>query len=143
MSDEERGDGEDRREINRDPVEFGPSTPPLEWLMAGIGALLALGVIGALVVGGTSGGSGPPAFTTEVVRTVDQSTTTLMVVDVANTGQRAATAVTVRAAVDGRDVAEAQIDHLPRGATETVGLLLEGSRGADDATVRVVGFTEP
>lgn len=139
-----RGAHDDRDDhTDRDPVEFGAGTPPLEWAMAVLGALIVGALLAVLVIDGITAPSGPPAPEATVASTVQQGPRTLLLVEVTNTGGRSAEAVVVRAEAGGSDVAQATVDHLPRGATETVGLLLGPDVDPSAATVRVTGFRQP
>lgn len=115
--------------------------------MAGVGALLALGVLAQLVVSGLAREDRPPAFRVDVVEVMAQDGSHLARVEVRNTGGTAAAAVQVEARLTGDDgsveQAHAELEHLPVGAARTAGLVFDRDPAEGSLTAGVVGFRLP
>ncbi|MBY5161342.1 hypothetical protein [Salsipaludibacter albus] len=138
-------DGDDQS--GRDPVSFGSSTPPAEWAMAGVGALLAIVLVTVLVVVGLTTRREPPGFELRVTEvSVVDADTSLVRVDVSNVGGAPAEAVLVEGhrTDDPGPPSRAEVDHLSAGSMASVGLFFTGPRPEpDDLDLRVVGFRHP
>lgn len=132
---------------DRDPVELGPGTPLAEWVMAALGALIAVAVIAQLVVSGLARDDRPPEFRLEVVEVAAVGSSYLARIDVRNVGGTAAAGVQVKGRLsrDGASSqdAHAQLEHLPAGATRTVGMLFDDDPSSGSLTTAVVGFRLP
>lgn len=143
-SQQEGLDGE--RPQNPDPVEFTSATPPAEWAIAAVGALLACGIIVLLAVQSINSGDGPPLLSTAVTGVVAASTDGHLVRgSVSNSGGQAASNVQVegRLYVDGDMVesASAELDYVPAGTDRPFVLLF--ARDPDDGRLETMatGFT--
>ena len=135
----DRADGD---ATDRDPVSFGASTPPGEWAMAAVGALVVGLLLAVLVHQGITADTATPTFRTQVVSVTTVDDRHVVTVEVTNTGGTAASAIMVMGDVASAQ-AQAQVDHLAPGASATVGLVLPGRASPEDLQVRVAGFRHP
>ena len=140
-------EGGDRDSIgDRDPVDFNSSTPPAEWALAGVGAALAVVMIGFLVVVAVRAPDAPPQLTGRVVAVTSGGEGYTVDAEIHNSGGAAARTIAVKGelVVDGEvvETATAQLDYLPGGASRRVGLLFEHDPALGEVDVAPEGFTE-
>ena len=132
---------------DRDPVEFDTATPPAEWAIAIVGAVLACVIIGYLAVEGLRGSDGPPVLSIRVVEIFTGPAGHVVEAEIANSGGRAAANVQIsgRLTVDDAVVEEvhAQLDYVPADATRRFSLVF----GRDPTTGRLdispTGYSGP
>ena len=128
---------------DRDPVSFGASTPPGEWVMAAVGALVVGLLLAVLIHQGLTSDTATPTFRTQIVSIVTVDDEDVVTVEVTNTGGTAASAITVTGDVASSPDAQARVDHLAPGASATVALVVPAGAAPGDLPVRVTGFRHP
>lgn len=138
------GDGDDRRDW--DSVAFDANTPPAEWVLAGIGAVFAVLIIGLLAVYAVRNPDTPPELAADAVEVIDRGGPYLVAGELTNTGGASASNVTVEGAlvVDGREVeaAEVVVDYVPAGVTEEFFLVFDRDPRRGRVELRPTGFIE-
>ncbi|MBW3577642.1 MAG: hypothetical protein KY462_07890 [Actinobacteria bacterium] len=132
---------------DRDPVVLGSGTPLLEWVIALIGAALAVAILVVLVLSAVNRSDGPPQPQARPHATVTQPDSYLVTVDVINRGGTAATGVQIQGELHASGAVvertEAVVDVLPPSSSRRVGLVFERDPAAHEVRVRVIGFEQP
>ena len=125
----------------------GGHTPILEWVLAAVGVMVAVGIVAYLVFLGLSTGSGPPDLQARAVRTVAQGSSHMVLVEVENVGGGPAAAVVVQGRLfdDGTEVqtSEATIDYVPVNSTTDAAIVFSVPPDQFELQLRVLGYTTP
>ncbi|HEX6063697.1 MAG TPA: hypothetical protein VFZ04_05715 [Longimicrobiales bacterium] len=116
--------------------------------MAGIGAVLVIGALGALVMDGTKNEIAAPAITLEVDTIIPTGANYVVKVRAKNSGGETAAAVVIEgvlAQLNGAQVerSELVLDYLPRRSSRTVGLIYRNDPRALSLSLRAVGYQTP
>lgn len=121
--------------------------PLWEWLIAAIGSVLILFVLGALVWEAVSESKSPPRIELRVKETVPHGSGELVLIEAHNHGGQVASAVKVRGALRSGDnvmeTREVTIDYLPRRSSRIVGLFFLQPTADHDLRLEPIGFLQP
>ena len=135
------------RRPDRSATQRTAPTSPLEWVAAGIGALLTLGVIGYSLWEGLSGRPGPPVLQVEAQAPVDVPGGHVVPLVVRNDSHATAAAVEVRGVLEqaGQAVEErrATFAYVPGSGEARGGLVFERDPAAFTLRVSAEGYEEP
>ncbi|WP_129794213.1 hypothetical protein [Sphingosinicella sp. CPCC 101087] len=124
------------------------ATSLLEWLMAAVGALVALGLLGFIGWEAATGANeGPSVLVAQTERLVPAGDGFVAEVGVRNLSDSTAAAVQVEGALKQGDVAvetsRATIDYIPGRGDRKIGLLFTRDPATFPLEVRVTGYQEP
>ena len=122
--------------------------PIAEWVVAGIGAVLVIGALGALVMDGTKNEIAAPAITLEVDTIIPTGANYVVKVRAKNSGGETAAAVVIEGVLaqpNGAQVerSELVLDYLPRRSSRTVGLIYRNDPRTLSLSLRAVGYQTP
>ena len=122
-------------------------TPLWEWLIAAIGAVLILFVLGALVWEAVFESKSPPRIELRVKQTAPQGSGELVLIEAHNHGQQVASALKVRGVLRSGDTViesrEVTIDYLPHRSSKIVGLFFSQPTAGHDLRLEPIGFVQP
>ncbi|MFA4891930.1 hypothetical protein [Brevundimonas sp.] len=129
------------------PAPKSPASRPwLEWVVAGLGLAVTVGVLIVLAVSALTPAS-PPVLTARAVSVTPVGAGFRVEVEVRNSGRQTAAAVEVEGVLTppagAPETATATLDYAPGGGVETLNLLFreDPHQGRLDLTVR--GWSEP
>jgi len=121
--------------------------PAWEWVVALVGLILIVCVVGALVWEGMTGSRNPPLIELRVKKTVPHGSGELVLIEVYNRGGEVASDLKVRGSLrTGINVLEAReitIDFVPRDSSKVVGLFFSKPTAGHDLELEPIGFVEP
>ena len=125
-----------------------PATSPLEWLVAGLGALLALALLGFIGSEALSGANqGPAMLAVRAERIVPTPGGFVAELEVRNRSDSTAAAVQIEGMLkQGDEVVEtsrATIDYVPGRGRQQAGLLFTRDPAALRLEVRATGYQVP
>ena len=127
-------------------MEFDSATPPAEWALAAVGAVLACAVIGLLLFQALTGSDRPPLLSTRVTQIRSAPGGHMVGVEIRNAGSNAASNVQVdgRLLINGELVEEAgaQVDYVPADATRTFTLVFSRNPAEGRLEISPTGFAE-
>lgn len=115
-----------------------------EWVTGTVGLVLVIGALGVMLHDARRPDT-PPRLGTAVDSVQRVPAGFIAHVSVTNDGTEAAASVIVEGTIEGADPAtrsEATVDHLPAGATRSIGLMFQQHPGGA-LQVRVLGYAEP
>lgn len=129
----------------RKPKPAPARTPVLEWIVAGLGLLLVLTVLGVLVSEVAAGPDSPAEIEVRVVSVQPSGARWRVAVEATNSGDAAAAQVGIvgELAGDPSETAEAVLDYLPGGGERPATLVFDGDPRGRPLTLRAVGWIEP
>ncbi len=137
--------GEGRTDGERPPRARG-GTSPLEWVVAGLSALVVLGAAGFLVRE-AFGPSSPPRITIEADSVVRAGQGYLVEFRVRNGGRTTAAGLVVEGKLDGgtgpAETGEVTIDYVPAGGTRSAGLFFTRDPREGRLEIRPKGYDRP
>lgn len=114
--------------------------PTAEWVVAALGLLLTLALLGFLLRSALNGPRLPPDISVAVDSVVHQGTGWLAFVTAANAGDATAAEVTLEGAIDGSSRRSSVVlDYLPPRSSRSAVLLFSSDPSAR-LTVRATGF---
>jgi uncharacterized protein (TIGR02588 family) len=122
--------------------------PALEWIAAGIGLLLTLGILGAIGWEAVRGdGDRLPAIEVEVGRIVPAAGGYAVEVELRNLSPATAAGVEVEGELTRGDgttaISTVVVDYVPGRSTRTAGLFFREDPRAHGLKVRALGYSEP
>ncbi|QNM82505.1 TIGR02588 family protein [Sphingomonas sabuli] len=121
--------------------------PVLEWVAAGLGLILILGTFAFLAIEGLRGETSPPLLSVRPVSAERSSDAHLIEIEVENTSDRTAAAVTIEAALKSgeRDIetSSATFDYVPGKSTRKGGMLFIRDPRHYRLELRVTGYQNP
>ena len=121
--------------------------PAWEWMVALVGLILIVFVVGALIWEGVRGLRNPPLIELRVKKTVPQGSGELVLIEVYNRGDEVASDLKVRGSLRaGTNVLEAReitIDFVPRDSRKVVGLFFTQPTAGHDLKLEPIGFVAP
>jgi uncharacterized protein (TIGR02588 family) len=121
--------------------------PPAEWVDAGVGALLVVGALGALVSDSVDNEIAAPAITLEVDTVIPTAANYVVKVRAKNRGDETAAAVVIEGVLMQGDAqierSELVLDYLPRRSSRMVGLIYGNDPRAYSLALRAVGYQVP
>lgn len=131
-----------KRKPARQPV------PPLEWLSAALGVLLALAIVGALVREGLAGSDhAVPVLAVAPHRIVAAGGGYVVEVKVANGAPHTAASVQIEGKLTAPgaepETSNATIDYVPGRSSAKAGLLFAGDPREGELKLRVTGYEVP
>jgi uncharacterized protein (TIGR02588 family) len=139
---------DDADRVKSDPAG-GPLRPiPLaEWIVAAVGALLVVGIVGYLVFLAVSRDEAPPDVRVVAARVVAQQGGYVVRFRAINAGAQAAVQLLVEGQLVGSDgvteTSEATIDYLPPGAEREGGLIFSRDPREHELHLRAKGYVDP
>jgi uncharacterized protein (TIGR02588 family) len=135
---------------SKTPASRKPAdTSPLEWVVAGIGALLLLASAGYMIWYGVTASDKPPEVTAKALERTHFGGTLLVHVKVHNRGGSAAANVQLAGQLTGKDgspqSSRVVIDYVPQNAERDAYLQFAEPEGgqAGKLVLRVEGMTKP
>jgi uncharacterized protein (TIGR02588 family) len=118
-----------------------------EWIVAGLSAVLVLGVVGFLIYDGVRHPSTPPDITVEVDSIVPAGPGYLVLIRADNRGRNTAAEVTVEGELEadtGRvETSQTIIDYVPAGGQGRGGLYFQRDPRSLRLRLRAHGYREP
>ncbi len=118
-------------------------TPALEWIAAGLGALVALVILGTIGWQAiTARGDPVPLLTASVEAITPTGSGHVVTVRVTNASSRTAASVHVEGEIDGQ-VSSATVDYVPGHGEASAGLLVEADPRTSPLKLRVTGYEHP
>jgi uncharacterized protein (TIGR02588 family) len=124
-----------------------PHTPLVEWLAAGVSAVLVLAILGYTLREALTGPNGPPSLTVQADSVVPTAGHYLVMFTVRNDGGETAAAVTVHGALQRGDStleeSDASVDYVPIGGYRVGGVAFTADPRRDSLSLRVGGFETP
>lgn len=122
--------------------------PPFwEWVVASIGALLFLVLLGYLLFQAISGNGVPPDIVVEVTEFQKNGDNHLVIFEARNRGGQTAASVLIRGELERFGVtletAEATLDYLPPGSMHAGGLLFRRDPRELDLVITAAGYSRP
>jgi uncharacterized protein (TIGR02588 family) len=134
---------DDRHETRQKPSR----TPWLEWLAAGIGLVLTLGVLGSIGWQAFGDSSAPPAIVVEVMRVDAVEKGYRVEFRARNTAGSTAAQVEIegKLAADGAEVETGHVvfDYIPGHSERKGGMFFTREPQLDRLTLRALGFATP
>lgn len=134
-----------RRAAERAGDPFTPTR--LEWLVAGLGLLLLLAMVGFLLFEAFGAPETPPDLKVEVAGLAAVDAGYLVEFDVTNGGELAAAAVRIEgrlAKPDGSvEVSRAELGYVPPGSVRSGGLLFREDPAGGRLELRAEGYEQP
>jgi uncharacterized protein (TIGR02588 family) len=131
----------------RDGHETPETTSALEWVVAGIGALLVMFAVGYMVHFAMTRPEGPPAVVLEVTAVSRTSAGYLVRFKATNTGHSTGAGIVVTGELsrDGEAVEESEmtLDYLPQDSERQGGLFFTEDPAAHELVLRAQGYAEP
>lgn len=129
------------------PIRGAPNTPLAEWVVAGLSAVLVLGVVGFLIYDGVRSPGTPPDVTIEVDSIQAAGPGYLVLFRARNSGRSTAADVAVEGelqADSGRvESSETTLDYVPAGGIQRGGLYFEHDPRRFRLRVRAKGYRDP
>ncbi|WP_410218036.1 TIGR02588 family protein [Paracoccus sp. (in: a-proteobacteria)] len=123
------------------------ATSRLEWLVAGLGAMLISSIIGYLIYDGITYPDSPPDVTVSQTSALSRSEGFLVEFTARNSGNTtAANLVVTGSLMDGDKVveeAEVTLDYLPQQAERKGGLFFRNDPSEHEVTLQAGGYTAP
>ncbi|WP_300573406.1 TIGR02588 family protein [Phenylobacterium sp.] len=139
MRSRDRDDGDDH--------EAAETTSPLEWLVAGVGALLVVFTVGYMVQFALTRPEGPPAVVLEVTGVSRASTGYLVSFTATNTGLSTGAGIVVTGELSSGgariEASEMTLDYLPQDSERQGGLFFTQDPAAHELVLRAQGYAEP
>jgi len=133
--------GEIRPETSR------PRVPWLEWVAAGTGLLLVLGIFGVIGWQAFNGATTPPVITVEVETVTPVEGGHRVLFRARNTAGEAAAQVEIESKVtiagEHEETSRVVLDYIPGHSARRGGLFFTHDPRAGTLTVRATGFAEP
>jgi uncharacterized protein (TIGR02588 family) len=130
-----------------DDREAPETTSPLEWLVAGIGALLVIFAVGYMVHFALTRPEGPPAVELEVTGVARTGAGYLVSFKATNTGHSTGAGIVVTGALssEGETVEESEmtLDYLPQDSERQGGLFFTEDPAGHELVLRAQGYGEP
>ncbi len=127
----------------RPPTE----TPLLEWVSAGVGLALTLGLIGVIGWEAVNADDSPPAVTVERLGATRTAAGYVLEIEVTNRGGSPAAQVAVEGELIGPDgeteTAQATFDYVPDNSVRRGGLFFAGDPRAGTLRLQAKGYVEP
>lgn len=124
-----------------------PHTPLVEWIAAGVSAILVLAMLAYTLREALTGPDGPPSLTVRADSVVPTAGHYLVLFTVRNDGGETAAAVTVHGALLRGDStlerSDASVDYVPIGGYRIGGVAFTGDPRRDSLELRVGGFETP
>lgn len=122
--------------------------PPFwEWVVAGVGALLFLALLGYLLFQAVTGNGAPPDVVVQVTEIRKNGDDHLVMFEARNRGEQTAASVLIRGELERFGVtletAEATFDYLPPGSMRAGGLLFRRDPRELDLVIAAAGYTDP
>ena len=118
-------------------------TPALEWIAAGLGALVALLILGTIGWQAITGDDDPvPLLSASVESVTPAGAGHVVTVRVTNASSRTAAAVQVEGEIDG-EVSGATVDYVPGHGEASAGLLVAADPRKSPLKLRVTGYEHP
>lgn len=122
-------------------------TSVVEWLAAGIGAVLFAVMIGYMIVVGLKEAEGVPTVRISAEAPVRQGDTFLVRFEARNEGNQTASGLVVRATLSQGETeietSEVTIDYLPTGSTRSGGFFFKHDPQAYSLELAPVGYLDP
>ena len=119
------------------------AVPALEWVAAGIGAVVALIILGTIGWKALTGGDDPvPLLSASVESITPAGTLHVVTVRVTNASSRTAAAVHVEGEIGGQ-TSSATIDYVPGHGEASAGLIVAADPRRRPLVLRVTGFEHP
>lgn len=135
-----------RRAPNR-PAGRGADTPPIEWAVAALGAVILFGIVGYLFWHALVRPSGPPEIAVEAVATQVTDGGYLVEFVAVNRGPRTAAAVLIVGELaDGDTIvatSQATLDYLPENSEREGGLIFPVDPSLYALGLRAEGYAAP
>lgn len=120
-----------------------PATPVLEWIAAGLGAIIAAIILVTIGWQAIAGGDDPvPLLSARAESVTPAGSVHVVTVRVTNASSRTAASVHLEGAIDG-EVSSATLDYVPGHGEASAGLLVAADPRATPLTVRVTGYEHP
>lgn len=131
----------------RDAKEAPEITSPLEWLVAGIGALLVVFAVGYMVQFAMTRPDGPPAVELEVTGVTRAGTGYLVTFAATNIGHSTGAGILVTGELTSGgarvEASEVTLDYLPQESERQGGLFFTEDPAAHDLVLRAQGYAVP
>jgi uncharacterized protein (TIGR02588 family) len=121
-------------------------TPWLEWLAAGVGLVLIVGVVGVIAREAATVGDGPPVIAVRADRVTRTPSGFVVDVTATNSGDKTAAGVVIEGELGSgpqAETSETTLDYLPAGSQRRAGLMFEGDPRTASLALRAKGFVEP
>lgn len=119
-------------------------TPLLEWIAAGIGLILALGMFGLLAREAMSGETkSPPVIEVVAGKVTPASTGYVLEFEAHNRSTAPAAAVVIEGRQGGGETSTVTIDYVPANGTATGGLFFKADPSSLTNDLRAVGYQTP
>ncbi len=132
---------------DRDDHEAPETTSPLEWLVAGIGALLVVFAVGYMVQFAITRPDGPPVVGLEVTGVTHAGAGYLVTFKATNTGRSTGAGVVVTGELSSGgervEASEMTLDYLPQDSERQGGLFFTEDPAAHELVLRAQGYAEP
>ena len=124
-----------------------PHTPPAEWAVAGLSALLVIAMLGYTLREGLARSEAPPHLTVRVDSVVSSGAGHVVMFTVSNQGGATASDVSVQGTLARGsappETSEATLDYVPISASRVGGLMFTSAPSPDSLDLRVTGFDIP
>lgn len=122
--------------------------PPAEWIAAGIGAVLVIGALGALITDSVKNEIAAPVITLEVDTIIATGANYVVKVRAENRGGETAASVVIEGVLAQPNGAQLErselvLDYLPRRSSRMVGLIYRNDPRAYGVALRAVGYQLP
>lgn len=118
-------------------------TPPVEWAIGAIGALIFVAML-AVLVGAAIGGTGAPPEIVARVRSVTPLAEGYLVeFTVDNDGERTAADLLIAAELANGETARARFDYLPPHSQRSGGVYFRSDPRAGGVRLRAEGYADP
>ncbi len=140
-------DSENGSDEDRDNKNEKKQTPVLEWIMAGIGFVLVVGVIGFVLYNKFNAAESPPDLIVvkENIRQVE--TGYLVLFKVKNAGNQTASQAVIKGSLvqNGKETETAQVtlDYVPPDSERKGGLYFSANPADSRLKLEAVGYEEP
>jgi len=123
-----------------------PGTPLIEWIVGGLGALIFLGMVLALIASGLAGEESPPSIRIHVERVTPALGGYVMEFSARNESDATAADVSVIAELDSggeMQTREARFDYLPPRSERRGGFFFDSDPRAGALELRAEGYNKP
>lgn len=130
----------------RAATSSGPQTPVLEWIAAGVGAVLILVVLSIIVLDMARMRDAPPDFIVRSIGSQRVGQGHVLQIRIENRGERPAAQVEVEGRLDhaaGVETASVTFDDVPGGSSRTGGLLFKSNPQDGAIELSAKSFTDP
>jgi len=132
---------------DEDQTHGGAAPALIEWVLAGVSAVLLFGVIGLFLFEALTNDGGGPVLFVKAEAAEDTGAGFRVPFTVQNTGDMTAAAVVVEATIvppgQPEERAEATLDYVPAQSETNGGFFFEADPRGLDLQVRVLGYQEP